>query len=106
MNTDTLEFFFGPVTHEDFSDDAESYFVDEAGKLYYYKIVMDEDQFYIYDTCNRMMPVDRGFIRSMNTAMFAVTQMYQAYDDAQSMFERKYTETMQLVDFWNQEGQQ
>jgi len=102
----TLEFFFGPVPELDTELEFDEYFYDEKGQAYYYKIVQTNDEFYIYDTCDRMLPVSRELIRSMNTAMFAVTQMYQADNDAQDLIERKYNETMQLVDFWNQEGQQ
>lgn len=105
-NDITPQFYFGPVTELTVDDDTESYFSDDGGKLYYYKIVMDPEQFYIYDTCNRMMPVDRGFVRSMNTAMFGVTQIYKADAAAAELFQRKYNEAMQLVDHFNQEDQQ
>lgn len=105
MNADTFEFLFGPVDPT-LMEDTDDYFYNENGQPHYYKIVLDDDQFYIHDTCNRMMPVDRGFVRSMNTAMFAVTQIYQADQDAQDLFERKYRETMQLLDFWNEQAQQ
>lgn len=95
------EFMFGRIESElDYSD---SDFQNEHGERFYYKVVMDDEMFYIHDTTGRMIPIDREFINGMNTAMFVVTSLYKADDEAEKLFDRELNKVMKLVDFWNEE---
>lgn len=40
------------------ADTDESDVFEHKGKKYYYKLVLEPDQFVIYDTCNRSIPFD------------------------------------------------
>jgi hypothetical protein len=102
MNETTYQFYFGPVTPEN-SEDLENYFQDKNGNSFYYKIVVEEDMFYIYDTCSRMIPIDREFVQSFGTAMFGVEGVYSAASEAEQLFNKRIREVEALVDYWNTE---
>jgi hypothetical protein len=103
MNETTYQFYFGVAT-PDTNEDVSNYFQDKNGKHFYYKIVVDEDMFYIYDTCGRMMPVDREFVDNFGTAMYGVSGVYTAANEAEELFNKRIREVEALVEFWSTEG--
>lgn len=102
MNETTYQFHFGLAT-PDTNEDVSSYFQDKNNNHFYYKIVVDEEMFYIYDTCGRMMPVDREFVQGFGNAMFGVSGVYSAADEAEQLFNKRIRELEAVVDYWNQE---
>lgn len=96
-----FEFYFGLVEVEDHVELEELF--QQGDKYYYFKMVVEDEQFAVYDTCNRMMPFDRTQVKAMNMAMFGVTQFYNALDEADAVFEKRMHEASALMDFWNDE---
>lgn len=99
---DTYTFYFGAAQPEN-AKAALDYFQDDQGNYFYNKVVVDEEMFAIYDTCNRMMPIDREFVQNFGTAMFRVASVYRAADEAGQLFNRRINETNKLVAFWNEQ---
>lgn len=97
-------FYFGPAAPDFGTED--TYFQDEKGNHFYYKIVVEEEGLYIYDTCHRMMPLDREFVQSFGTAMFGVSSLYKASDDAAQLFSKRLNEIKQLLDHFAAEDRQ
>ena len=97
-----FEFYFGLVDTDQEYMQLEDLF-QHGDKYYYFKMVVEDDMFAIYDTCNRMMPFDRTQVKAMNMAMFGVTQFYNALNEADAVFEKRMNETSALMDFWNDE---
>lgn len=102
MDNKTYTFYFGSATPDPSYEDLSTYFQDEYGNCFYHKIVVDEEVFYLYDTCNRMMPLDREFVQCFNTAMYGVSGVYSAADECASLFEQRIREINAALDFWNQ----
>ena len=96
-----FEFYFGLVEVEDHVELEELF--QQGDKYYYFKMVVEDEQFAVYDTCNRMMPFDRTQVKAMNMAMFGVTQFYNALNEADAIFEKRMHEASALMDFWNDE---
>jgi hypothetical protein len=104
MNDQSYEFYFGPATLDCSDDnDADSLFQDDNGDYFYYKIVVDEDMFFIHDTCGRMVPIDREFTKNFGNAMFGVAGVYSAADEAEQLFNKRINETNKLMAFWNEQ---
>lgn len=100
----SFTFFFGLVPQEHLKDfPEEEYFYDEDGNAFYFKIEMDEEMFYIHDTCERMIPVDREAIRSMGTALFGVEQIYNACSEAEALFNKRVDAARQLVEHFHKQ---
>ncbi len=102
MNEATYHFHFGLAT-PGIDEDLSTYFQDKHGNYFYHKIVVDEEAFYIYDTCGRMMPVDREFVANFSNAMFGVSGVYNAADEAEQLFSKRIRELEAVVDYWNNE---
>lgn len=96
-----FEFYFGVVDVDEHVELEELF--QEGDTYYYFKMVVEDDMFAIYDTCNRMMPFDRTQINAVNMAMFGATRFYGALDAADQVFEKHMNETSMLMDFWNNE---
>jgi len=97
-----FEFYFGVVDTEQDHIEPEECF-QQGDKYYYFKMVVEDEQFAVYDTCKRMMPFDRTQVKALNLAMFGVTQFYNALEEADTVFEKRMNETSALMDFWNDE---
>jgi len=97
-----FEFYFGAVDTDQDSVGLEDLFK-QGDAYFYFKMVVEDDMFTIYDTCNRMMPFDRAQIKEVNMAMFGATQFYNALEEADQVFEKRMRETNALMDFWKDE---
>ena len=97
-----FEFYFGLVDVDQEYMELDELF-QQGDKYYYFKMVVEDEQFAVYDTCKRMMPFDRTQVNAMNMAMFGVTRFYGALTEADTVFEKRMNETSALMDFWNDE---
>ena len=102
MNTDSsIEFFFSPVDAGDHGYlETEDLFNDGFDNLYFYRVEADEEGFRIFDTCGRMIPMDRTDIKNFSNAMFGVSRFYAALDAAEDLFDKRMAETLQLMEFF------
>lgn len=99
---DPLQFYFGDVPEEFHSDDD---FTTDSGQHYYFKLVIGPEDFYLYDTCGRMVPVPRSLAKDFGTGLFVVNQVYEADREAVETFTKKMFQVQQLVDFWDKGAQ-
>ena len=102
MNSDSnVEFYFSKVdmADHDYLETADL-FNDGFDNLYFYKVEANEEGFRIFDTCGRMVPFDRADMKTFANAMFGVSRFYGALDAAEDLFDKRMSETLQLMSFF------
>lgn len=77
-------FYFGTVTSDELNlvDDRESLFY-YRNKAYWYKLVAEEDQLVIYDTCDRHMPFAYENLRELQHLVNAMASIVDIRERAQ-----------------------
>lgn len=77
-------FYFGAITDDELNyvDDRESLFY-KNDKAFWFKLVAEEDQVVIYDTCNRHMPINYENIKEFQHLVNAVGSIIDIRERAQ-----------------------
>lgn len=84
-----MNIFFGWVDTDEFSDvDADGLFYHD-GEHYWFKMVVEDDQVSIHDTCGRMVPFGYDSLKGLHTAVRIVYENYiNKQDEDEYMKER------------------
>lgn len=75
-----MQIFFGKIDTSEFTD-VDNYFYHD-GEHYWYKLLIEEDEICIYDTCGRHMPVGSEQVHELYTVMWAVNSYFYKLEDA------------------------
>ena len=95
-----METYFGKVNLEEFANvDPMECFM-HNGLYYWYKLVVEDDEFKLMDTCNRMIPFNHECANEFATMGFIVSKYYDAQREAAALIEKRMDQLQQLVQFW------
>lgn len=97
-----MTFYFGKidtVIYHDIDLDEVFYHNDN---YYWYKVVSGEEDFMIYDTCNRVMPIPVDCGSGLATVLFAINTVETARIQAEVAVAKKMTEMAAVVEFYSE----
>lgn len=74
------QIFFGKIDTNEFNDTDDFFYHD--GEHYWYKLVVEEDQICIHDTCGRHMPIGTEQMDEFYTVVWAAKTYFNKLSDA------------------------
>lgn len=95
-----MQTYFGKINIHQYPDiDFDECFF-HNGNYYWYKLEIEDDQFKVYDTCDRMVPFDFESADEFATMGFVVSKYYGAQREATELFDKRMDQLQQVLDFW------
>lgn len=100
LKENLVETYFGKINLEEFADVDPMECFKHNGLYYWYKLIVEDDEFKLLDTCGRMVPFHMDVANEFATMGFIVGKYYDAQREAAALVEKRMDQLQQLVKFW------